>query len=67
MPVKWYTVLERLWQERAGSDTVVAAQPGDCFVRGGDRETVIVSMTPAEGTYICDFGAFSSKSYKCPY
>jgi hypothetical protein len=66
MPVKYYIVVERLWQECAGSDIVVAAQPGDCVVRG-DRETVIVSMTPAEGMYICDFGAFSSKSYNCPY
>ena len=67
MPVKWYIVQESLWQECAVSDTVVAVQTGDCVVRGGDRETVIVSITPAEGMYSCDFGAFSSKSYKCPY
>jgi hypothetical protein len=49
---------ERLWQECVGSDIVVAAPPGDCVVRGGDRETVILSMTPAEGMYSCDFGVF---------
>jgi hypothetical protein len=58
MPAKWYIVQQRLWQECAVSDTVAAAQPGDCVVRGGDRETVTVSMTPAEGMYSCDFGAF---------
>jgi len=69
MPVKWYIVQERLRQECAGNDTVVAAQPGDCVGRGADRETVTVSMTPAEGMYVysCDFGAFASKSYKFPY
>jgi len=69
MPVKWYTVQERLRQECAGSDTVVAAQPGDCVVRGGDREPVTVSMSPFEEMYVysCDFGALSSKSYKFLY
>jgi hypothetical protein len=66
MPVKWYTAQAGLWQECAGSDKVAAAQPGDCVVRG-DRETVIVCLTPAEGMYSCDFGAFSSNIYKRPY
>jgi hypothetical protein len=61
--VKWQIAQERLWQDCAGSDTVAADQPGDCVVRGGDKKTVIVSTTPAEVMYICDFAAFSSKSY----